>query len=115
MKLQISISDISWEFEDTPISIRVDNLKQALYGDDQNVIAVLAAENEKSQKILIFEVNGEIRHEITQPEDHYFNCLGSNRGRDLAVMSKVNKMGWKDWWFAINAKSGKLESLGEGR
>ena len=108
-------SRVSWEIEDTPITIRVDNLEQALYGEDQNVIAVLTAESEKSQKILIIEMNGKIRHEITQPENHNFNCLGSNRGRDLAVMSKVNKMGWKDWWFAINATSGKLESLGEGR
>ena len=115
MKLQILENHLSWTLDGTPISIRVENLEQAVFSENQNVIAALVYENSKSQKIRIYEPNGTIRLEIEQPKDHHFNCLGSNRGIDLAVMSKVKKCGWHDWWFSINAKEGLVEELGEGR
>jgi hypothetical protein len=115
MKLQISENQLSWTLDGSPYVIHIDNLEQAIFSENQNVIAVLAGENSKSQKIRVYELNGTIRHEIEQPKDHYFNYLGSNRGKDLAVMSKVRTGGWHDWWFEIDAKEGELDELGEGR
>ena len=115
MKLEISKDRISWDLDGTPFSIRVENLDHALFGEDQNVIAALVSESPTSQKIIIYEPNGTIRHEIEQPKDHRFNCLGSNRGKDLAVLTKVEQFRWHDWWFSINAQQGVLEMLGEGR
>ncbi len=115
MKLQISENQLSWTLGGTPLSIHIENLDQAIFSENQNVIAALVCENPNSQKIRIYELNGKVRLEIDQPEDHCFNYLGSNRGKDLAVMSKVKKFGWHDWWYSINAKEGLLEELGEGR
>jgi hypothetical protein len=115
MKLEISENQISWDLEGEIVSIGVENIEQAIFSKSQNVIAALILENQSSHKIVILETNGEIRHEIEQPKNHHFNYLGSNRGNDLAIMSKVNKTGWRDWWFSIDAKKGVLENLGEGR
>ena len=113
--MQISENEVSWVLDGTPFAIKIENLEQAIFSESQNVVVALVSENPKSQKIMIYDTTGTIRHEIEQPKDHYFNCLGSNRGEDLAVMSKVKKVGWYDFWFAINAKEGKLDELGEGR
>jgi len=114
MKLHILENQISWTLDGAPYAIQIENLEHAIFSENQNVIAALIAGNPKSQKIRIYEPNGTIRHEIKQPKDHYFNYLGSNRGQDLAVMSKVKKIGWNDWWFSIDAKEGVLNEFGEG-
>jgi hypothetical protein len=115
MKLEISKNQISWDLEGAIVSIRVESVEQAIFSERQGVIAALVLENQSFQKIVILETNGEIRHEIKQPKDHHFNYLGSNRGNDLAIMSTINKTGWRDWWFSIDASKGVLENLGEGR
>ena len=115
MKLEFSENQISWDLDGGIFSIGVENIEQAIFSKSQNVIAALIQENKSSKKIVILETSGEIRHEIEQPKNHHFNYLGSNRGYDLAIMSKVNITGWRDWWFSINAKKGVLENLGDGR
>ncbi len=115
MKVQVSDNHISWSIADSNVSFQIDNLDQALFSEDQNVVAALVSENSTSRKIIIYDLNGKIRCEIEQPSEHYFNYLGPHIENDLAVMSKINKSGWRDWWFSINTKDGLLKSLGEGR
>jgi len=93
----------------------VPSLWHAIYAHESKVIVAISGQNKESSVITIFEMNGKKRISVQEPEGMHFNCIGENRGKDVAVMAKVYKSGWLDWWYSVNPTTGELSSLGEGR
>jgi len=115
MNCQIKNNEVTWRHNETPISVSVNNLDQALFSADHNAVVVLSGPSQTSKKVIIFDLGGTVRCEIEQPKEVYFHGLGPNRGHDVAIFSTTYNIGWKNWWFAIDSNSKDVVSLGEGR
>jgi hypothetical protein len=115
MKLSIDSNKVCWHHGGNLVAIDEPFLWHAIYACESNVIVTLGGERPGLSRITIYELNGDKRLTVHEPENLYFNCIGANRGCAIAVMVKVYKSSWCDWWYSVDPITGDLAQLGEGR
>jgi hypothetical protein len=115
MICDINEKRLSWQSGGNTMSVPLSNVDEAKYSGDHEAVIALISVGRNAREIAVFEVNGELRCRIAEPKQTTFNCLGSNRNNDVAVLATIYQIGWRDWWFSIDSKNAIVESLGEGR
>lgn len=111
----------SWESNGKKVTIKLQNIQNALFFNLSNVIGYLVGkELHNPDRLLVYSLDGQLLYQIERPEGYQFEYLVSHPNADVVVVCGIidiensNEL-WSDFYFGLDLSSGVFSKIGIAR
>ena len=106
------LGKVSWQFNNHSVNIHLENVLNAQFYIEKDIIMVITAINQKDKKILGFALDGTLLFEKEPPKGYYIMYLSRCNNLPSVVCDgaklDTDPYGRNNWHFIIDLKNGEM-------